>query len=186
MPTQRERMLSGAPYKANDPELVASRRACQRLLDVFNATPADDDDTRQRLLRELLGSLGEGSSILPRLQCDYGTYISIGANSFLNYDAILPDCAPITIGDLVSIGPRAQLLTALHPIDDHVARREGWELASPIVIGNNIWMGAGVIVCPGVTIGDHSVIGSGSVVTRDVPAHVLAAGNPFRIIRAIP
>ena len=179
-------MLSGALYQANDPDLVASRRACQRILDVLNATRADDDDRRHELLRELLGSLGEGSSIMPRFQCDYGTYISIGAKSFLNYDAILLDCAPITIGDDVSIGPRAQLLTALHPIDDHVARREGWELASPIVIGNNVWMGAAVIVCPGVTIGDNSVIGAGSVVTKDLPAHVLAAGNPCRVIRGIP
>ena len=186
MNSQRERMLSGALYKANDPDLVASRMACQFLLDVFNATRADDDDRRQQLLRELLGSLGEGSLILPRFQCDYGTYISIGANSFLNYDAILLDCAPITIGDDVSIGPRAQLLTALHPIDDHDARRQGWESASPIVIGNNVWMGAGVIVCPGVRIGDNSVIGAGSVVTKDVSAHVLAAGNPCRVIRGIP
>ena len=134
MNSQRERMLSGALYKANDPDLVASRMACQCLLDVFNATRADDDDRRQQLLRELLGSLGEGSLILPRFQCDYGTYISIGANSFLNYDAILLDCAPITIGDDVSIGPRAQLLTALHPIDDHDASND-----------QNLWMTLGLV-----------------------------------------
>lgn len=183
--TQRERMLRGELYRADDPDLVASRRACQRLLDAFNATRADDDGARRQLLRELLGSLGDGSVILPRFQCDYGTYISIGANSFLNYDAILLDCAPITIGDDVAIGPRAQLVTAHHPIDDHNARRGGSELASPVVIGDNVWMGAGVIVCPGVTIGDNSVIGAGSVVTRDVPAHVLAVGNPCRVIRDI-
>lgn len=186
MSSQRERMLSGALYQASDPELVASRRACQRLLDVFNATRADDDDARQRLLQELLGSLGQGSAILPRLQCDYGEHISIGANSFLNYDAVLLDCARITIGDDVSIGPRAQLLTAHHPVDDHDARRQGWESASPIVVGDNVWLGAGVIVCPGVTIGDNSVVGAGSVVTKDVPAHVLSAGNPCRVIRMLP
>jgi maltose O-acetyltransferase len=179
-------MLSGDPYQANDPDLVASRRACQRLLDIFNATGEDDDDRRQQLLRELLGSLGDGSVVLPQLRCDYGTYISIGANSFVNYDAILLDCAPITIGDDVSIGPRVQLLAALHPVDDHDARRKGWESAAPIAIGNDVWIAAGVIVCPGVTVGDNSVIGAGSVVTRDVPAHVLAAGNPCRIIRRIP
>jgi maltose O-acetyltransferase len=178
-------MLSGALYKGDDPDLIEGRRAAQRILEAFNATGADDDDRRQRLLRELLGSLGQGSVILPRFQCDYGTYISIGVNSFVNYDAILLDCAPITIGDHVSIGPRAQLVTALHPVDDHDARRLGWESARPIVIGNNVWMGAGVIVCPGVTIGDNSVIGAGSVVTKDVPAHVLAAGNPCRVIREI-
>ncbi|OZE34991.1 maltose acetyltransferase, partial [Rhodococcus sp. 05-2254-6] len=111
---------------------------------------------------------------------------SIGSNSFLNYDAILLDCAPITIGDDVSIGPRAQLLTPLHPMEDHEARRTRWESALPIVIGNNVWLGGGVIVCPGVTIGDNSVIGAGSVVTRDVPSHTFAAGNPCRTIRALP
>jgi maltose O-acetyltransferase len=141
MPSQRERMLSGALYQADDPDLVASRRACQRLLDALNATRADDDGERRRLLHQLLGSLGEGSVILPRFQCDYGTYINIGANIFVNYDAILLDCAPITIGDHVSISPRAQLLTAHHPIDDHDARRNGWESASPIEIGDIVWMG---------------------------------------------
>lgn len=182
--THRERMLAGALYRADDPDLVASRRACQRLLDAFNG--ADDDEARRALLGELLGSLGEGSLILPRFQCDYGTYISIGANSFVNYDAILLDCAPITIGANVLIGPRAQLVTAHHPIDDHDARRNGWELASPIDIGDNVWIAAGVIVCPGVTIGANSVVGAGSVVTRDVPAGVLAAGNPCRVVRSLP
>ena len=184
--TQRDRMLSGALYQAGDPDLVASRQACQRLLDAFNATGADDDNARRALLRELLGSLGDGSVVLPRFQCDYGTYISIGAHSFVNYDAVLLDCAPITIGDDVLIGPRAQLVTAHHPIDDHGARRDGWELASAIVIGDNVWIGAGVIVCPGVRIGESSVVGAGSVVTSDVPARVLAAGNPCRVIRNLP
>ena len=186
MLSQRARMLSGELYQANDPDLVASRQACQRLLDAFNATGADDDGARAQLLHALLGSLGEGSVILPRFQCDYGTYISIGARCFLNYDAVLLDCAPITIGDDVSIGPRTQLLTAHHPIADHDARRQGWELASPITIGNNVWLAAGVIVCPGVTIGDNSVVGAGAVVTKDVPPHVVAAGNPCRVLSAIP
>jgi maltose O-acetyltransferase len=186
MCNQRERMLSGALYKADDDDLVARRRACQRLLDVFNATRADDEDLRQELLRKLLGSLGKSSAILPRFQCDYGTNISIGVKTFVNYDSIMLDCAPITIGDYVSIGPRVQLLTALHPVDDHEARRAGWEAASAIAIGNNTWIGAGAILCPGVTIGDNSVIGAGSVVTKDVPAHVVAAGNPCIVIREVP
>ncbi len=186
MSSQRERMLSGALYKADDDDLVASRRACQRLLDRFNATRADEDGARQGLLRELLGSLGTGSMILlPRFQCDYGTNISIGSNTFVNYDSIMLDCAPITIGDYVSIGPRVQLLTAWHPVDDHEARRAGWEAASPITIGNNTWIGAGALLCPGVTVGDNSVIGAGSVVTKGVAAHVVAAGNPCRVIREV-
>ncbi|GAA4472606.1 hypothetical protein GCM10023094_04890 [Rhodococcus olei] len=123
---------------------------------------------------------------MPRFQCDYGQYIHIGANSFLNYDAILMDCAPITIGDDVSIGPRAQLLIALHPMADHEARRRRWETAAPITLGSNVWMGGGVTVCPGVTVGDNTVIGAGSVVTKDVPAHVFAAGNPCRVIKPLP
>lgn len=184
MRSQRERMLSGEPYRADDPELVAGRQACQRLLEVFNVSPADDERSRHAL-QQLLGSLGEGSVILPRLQCDYGAQIAVGAGCFINYDAILLDCASITIGDNVSIGPRAQLVTALHPVDDHDARRAGWESASPIVIGDNVWLAAGVIVGPGVTIGANSVIGAGSVVISDIPAHVLAAGNPCRVIRGL-
>lgn len=182
--SQRERMLRGELYQGGDPELVASRQACQRLLEVFNATGADEQHRRRRVLGELLGSLGEGSQILPRFVCDYGSYIEIGARCFVNYDAILLDCAPIRIGDDVQIGPRVQLLTAQHPVDDRHARRQGWESAAPIVIGNNVWLGAGVIVCPGVTIGDDAVIGAGSVVTRDVPPAVLAVGNPCRVIRS--
>lgn len=184
--SQRERMLSGALYKADDDDLLASRRACQRLLDVFNATQADDDDARQQLLCELLGSFGTSSVILPRFQCDYGTNITVGANTFVNYDSIMLDCAAITIGDHVSIGPRVQLLTAWHPVDDHEARQAAWEAASPIVIGHNVWIGGGAILCPGVTVGDNAVIGAGSVVTKDIPAHVVAAGNPCRVIRDVP
>jgi maltose O-acetyltransferase len=186
MSENRDRMLRGELYRDGDPDLVASRVSCRKLLDRFNATEADQDAERRELLGELLGSIGVDSWIMPRFQCDYGTYISIGSNSFLNYDAILLDCAPITIGNDVSIGPRAQLLTALHPMEDHDARRSRWESALPITIGDNVWLGGGVIVCPGVTIGENSVIGAGSVVTRDVPPHTFAAGNPCRAIRALP
>lgn len=183
--SQRERMLSGELYQDSDPELVAARKACQRLVEAFNATTADEDDRRAEIARELFGGFGDGSWVMPRLQCDYGEYITLGSNSFINYDAILLDCAPITIGDDVSIGPRTQLLTALHPMEDHQARRDRWESAAPISIGNNVWLGGGVIVCPGVQIGANSVIGAGSVVTRDIPPGTFAAGNPCRVIRAL-
>lgn len=186
MRSQHDRMLSGELYDAGDPDLVTRRRTCQRLLDRYNQAGADHDDVRRQVLGQLLASLGDGSSIMPRFQCDYGSQISIGAHTFVNYDAILLDCAPISIGDHVSIGPRAQLLTPLHPVDDHDARRQGQESASPIAVGDNVWLGAGVIVCPGVTIGDNSVVGAGSVVTRSVEPHVLAVGNPCRVIRELP
>ncbi len=174
-------MLSGELYRADDPELVAHREACQRLLALFNA----GDDGSAQVLHDLLGSLGEGSEILPRFQCDYGTRIAIGAGCFVNYDAIFLDCGSITIGDHVQIGPRVQLVTALHPVDDLEARRTGWESAAPIVIRDNAWLAAGVIVCPGVTIGENSVVGAGSVVVRDIPAGVLAVGSPCRVLRKL-
>lgn len=182
--TEKERMLAGQLYRDSDPELVAERLRCQVLVDRFNATGAGQQDERAAVLAELLGAIGEGSWVMPRFQCDYGYLIRMGRNSFLNYDAILMDCAPITIGDDVSIGPRAQLLTALHPMD-HELRRQRWETAKPITIGNNVWLGGGVIVCPGVTIGDETVIGAGAVVTRDVPARVFAAGNPARVLKQL-
>jgi maltose O-acetyltransferase len=175
-------MLRGEWYKDSDPGLVDERRRCQSLLDRFNASAEEE---RPAILGELLGGIGEGSWIMPRFQCDYGSNIRLGSNSFLNYDAILMDCAEITIGDDVSIGPRAQLLTALHPLDDHELRRERWERAEPITIGDNVWFGGGVIVCAGVTVGENTVVGAGSVVTRDLPSGVLAAGNPARVIRAL-
>nr|WP_141812773.1 sugar O-acetyltransferase [Nocardia bhagyanarayanae] len=185
MGEHKQRMLRGELYKDSDPELVAERRRAQSLCDEFNRTAPDETARREQVLRELLGKLGEGSWIMPRFQCDYGYLIEIGANSFLNYDAILLDCAPITIGDDVSIGPRCQLLTALHPMTDHEARRQRWESAAPITIGDNVWFGGGVIVCPGVTVGANTVVGAGSVVTRDLPDGVFAAGNPARVIRTL-
>ncbi|MEV0710679.1 sugar O-acetyltransferase [Nocardia aurea] len=185
MGEQKQRMLRGELYRDSDPELVADRRRAQRLCDAFNRTEAEQEQRRGELLRELLGAFGAGSWIMPRFQCDYGFLIEIGANSFLNYDAILLDCAPIVIGDDVSIGPRCQLLTALHPMNDHEMRRKRWESAAPIRIGDNVWFGGGVIVCPGVTVGDDTVVGAGSVVTRDLPDRVFAAGNPARVIRSL-
>lgn len=177
MITKKQKMMTGELYQDSDPELVAERLSAQRLVDEFNATRS------HAVIQKLFGSIGEGSWVMPRFQCDYGYQIHVGSNSFLNYDAILMDCATITIGDDVSIGPRAQLLTALHPMEDHEARRQRFETAAPITIGNNVWLGGGVIVCAGVTIGDNAVIGAGSVVTRDIPPRVLAVGNPCKVIR---
>src|SRR5947209_7680287 len=173
MPSQRDRMLTGQPYRPDDPDLVAARRSCQHLIGLFNAGGADDERSR-KVLRQLLRSFGDGSQILPRFQCDYGTQITVGAQCFVNYDAIFLDCASITIGDNVSIGPRAQLVTAFHPVDDYDARRAAWESAAPIVIGDNVWLAAGVVVCPGVTIGDDAVIRAGRVGTTEGPAGVMA------------
>jgi maltose O-acetyltransferase len=169
----------------DEPDLVEDRRRCWRLLDRFNATTADEDDVRRAILGELVAKLGDDAVVMPRFQCSYGAQISLGSSSFVNSDALFMDDAVITIGDHVRIGPRCQLLTALHPVEDHDRRRAGWERPMPISIGPNSWLGGGVIVCPGVTIGENAVVGAGSVVTRDVPAQVLAIGNPATVIREI-
>lgn len=185
MGDHKDRMLGGELYQGSDPELVAERQHCQSLLDRFNSASSGQHSERHAILAELLGSLGEGSTILPRLRCDYGYLIHVGENAFLNYDAVLIDCAPITIGSDVAVGPRVQMLTALHPMTDHELRRHGWEAAAAIAIEDNAWLGGGVIVCAGVTIGSDSVIGAGSVVTRDVPPRAFAAGNPCRVLRSL-
>ncbi|ALE72734.1 maltose acetyltransferase [Pseudonocardia sp. EC080610-09] len=184
MGEQKERMLRNEWY-LDEPDLVDDRRRCRRLLDQFNSTGADDDHERESVLRQIVGRLGDGVVVLPRFQCSYGTHIALGARTFVNHDALFMDDATITIADDVRIGPRTQLLTAQHPVEDHDRRREGWERPLPISIGSNAWLGAGVIVCPGVTIGADAVIGAGSVVTRDVLDRFLVAGNPARPIREI-
>ena len=184
MSTMQQRMLRGELYHADDATLDAANARAQRLCEAFNATGHDEQQRRDTLLRELLGELGPGAVIKPTLRCDYGTHIRIGAGTFMNYDCILLDVAPITIGESCQIAPRVQLLTATHPIDPAV-RRAGWESGAPITLEDNVWLGGGVIVCPGVTIGRDSVVGAGAVVTRDLPAGVIAVGSPARVLREI-
>lgn len=180
----KERMLSGELYLAGDPELIAERARAQKLLERYNATRDAERDERARLLRDLLGEVGEGVVIQPTFRCDYGRYISIGAQTFVNYDCVMLDVTPIRIGSACQLATRVQLLTATHPIDPE-PRRLGWEYGGPITIGDNVWLGGGVIVCPGVTIGDDTVVGAGAVVTRDLPAGVVAFGNPATVHRKI-
>ncbi|MFA9432510.1 sugar O-acetyltransferase [Egicoccus sp. AB-alg2] len=184
MSVMKERMLRGELYLAADPQLEADNARAQRLLDRYNATGHDEQGLRDRLLRELLGACGDGVVVKPSFRCDYGRHISIGEGTFVNYDAIFLDVAPITIGAAGQIATRVQLLTATHPVDPG-PRRAGWESGQPIILGDNVWLGGGVIVCPGVTIGDDTVVGAGAVVTRDLPAGVVAVGNPARILREI-
>ncbi len=177
-------MLDGDLYIADDPELAAADLRARRLEERYNATDAADGDGRRAILEELLGSIGEGTVIRPPFHCDYGSNITIGASCFANFGLVALDVAPITIGDHVQMATNVQLLTPTHPIDPDL-RRAGWEAAEPIVIGDNVWLGGGVIVLPGVTIGDDTVVGAGSVVTRDLPPGVVAVGNPARVIRRI-
>jgi maltose O-acetyltransferase len=148
--SEKSKMLAGRPYLGSDPELVAEHLRCQRLLAVYNATPADEAGRRVALLRELLGGVGEGTVVRTPLSCDYGCNIHIGANGFINYNCTFLDCAEIRIGDNLQMAPMVQLYTALHPLDPE-ERRSGLESAKPIRIGNDVWLGGGAIVLPGVT-----------------------------------
>ena len=183
--SMRERMLAGEPYIADDPALARDSRRAQRLTHLLNTMDPTDDARRRTLLVELLGAFGEGSEIRPPLQCDYGYQTTIGARTFANWGLILLDVATIEIGDDVQVGPNVQLLTATHPLEPG-PRRDKWEAAEPIVIGDNVWLGGGAIVCPGVTIGQDTVVGAGAVVTRDLPAGVVAMGTPARVVRTLP
>lgn len=182
--TNRERMLAGDLYIADDPDNARIARRAVQLADAYHRAAIADEGAARPLLEQLLGTLGEGAFIKPPLYVDYGENIHLGARSFVNYNLVALDVVAITIGEDCQIGPNVQLLTPIHPIDPG-PRRDKLEAAEPITIGDNVWLGGGVIVCPGVTIGDNSVIGAGSVVTRDVPPNVVAVGNPARVIREI-
>ncbi len=177
-------MLRGELYLANDPELAADSAYAQELLERYNATRHAEQGERDRLLGELLGEVGEGVVVKPPFRCDYGRHISIGAGTFVNYGCVMLDVVPIRIGAACQIATNVQLLAATHPLDPG-KRRDGWESGEPITIGDNVWLGGGVIVCPGVSIGDDTVVGAGAVVTRDLPAGVVAVGNPARVVRAL-
>jgi maltose O-acetyltransferase len=182
--TEREKMLAGELYVAADPALTAARRRARRLTRLYNATTEEEPEQRQALLRELLGSAGEAVTIEPPFYCDYGAYISIGDGFFMNFGGVILDCNYVRIGANVQCGPNVQICAATHPIE--AARRiVGPELSAPITIGDNVWLGGGAIILPGVTIGENTTIGAGSVVTRDISANVLAVGNPCRVIRSL-
>jgi maltose O-acetyltransferase len=180
----RDRMLAGEMYIADDPELARDARRAMSLTHRLNTADPTDDRLRHALLTELLGAFGEGSEIRPPFRCDYGYQTFVGARTFANFGLISLDVATVTIGDDVQIGPHVQLLTALHPVDP-TPRREKWEAARPIRIGHNVWLGGGVIVLPGITIGDDTVVGAGAVVTRDLPPGVVAVGNTARVTRKV-
>ena len=184
MGEMKERMLRGDLYIADDADLAADYARAQELVDRYNRTLHAEQDTRDEILRELLGHVGEGVDVRAPFRCEYGTRVSIGAQTFLNYDCLMLDVAPITIGSACQIATRVQFLTATHPIDPE-PRRIGWEFGEPIALGDNVWLGGGVVVCPGVTIGDDTVVGAGAVVTKDLPRGVVAAGVPARVIREI-
>ncbi|OSP39337.1 MULTISPECIES: sugar O-acetyltransferase [unclassified Streptomyces] len=182
--TNLERMLAGDLYIADDPEIARRQQRAMRLAARYLAAYPENPTEARPILTELLASVGEDVEVRPPLYVDYGSNISIGARTFVNYNLTALDVARITIGEDCQIGPNVQLLTPTHPVEPG-PRRDKLEAALPITIGDNVWLGGGAIICPGVTIGDNSVIGAGAVVTKDVPANVVAVGNPARPVRTI-
>ncbi|MET7293593.1 sugar O-acetyltransferase [Streptomyces griseoloalbus] len=182
--TNLERMLAGDLYIADDPEIARRQQRAMRLAARYQAAYPENPVEARPILAELLGSVGEDVEVRPPLHVDYGSNITIGARTFVNYNLTALDVARITIGEDCQIGPNVQLLTPTHPVEPG-PRRDKLEAALPITIGDNVWLGGGAIICPGVTIGDNSVIGAGAVVTKDIPADVVAVGNPARPVRTL-
>lgn len=178
------KMLAGELYDPLDPELQRARNRAREFLGEFNRSPPDRADLRAEILGRLLGGLGAGVLVEPPFYCDYGTNIVLGSRVFINFNCVILDPASVRIGDDVLLGPAVQVYTASHPLNAE-ERRKGREFARPVEIGSDVWIGGGVVICPGVTVGSRSAIAAGSVVTRSVPDGVLAAGNPCRVIRAL-
>lgn len=183
MRSERDKMLAGELYDPLDPELARARERARDLCQDLNATREAQSEERRRILRELLGSGGDDVWLQPPFYCDYGSNIHLGRKCFFNFNCVVLDVCEVRIGDYTLFGPAVQIYTATHPLDAELRRRQ--EFGQPIAIGSDVWVGGGAIICPGVTIGARCVIGAGSVVTRDVPDDVFAAGNPCRVIRAL-
>jgi maltose O-acetyltransferase len=184
MPSERDRMLAGELYDPSDPELVAERERARELVGLYNATGPTDDESRELILRELFGAVGENPTVEPPLRCDYGTQISVGDDFFANFGCVFLDVCPIIFGDRCLLGPSVHVYTATHPLDA-ATRAEGREYGDPVTVGDDVWIGGQAVLNPGVSVGDRSVVASGSVVTQDVPDDVVVGGNPAEVIREL-
>ena len=184
MKSEKEKMISGKPYKAFGDELLAERQYAKEMIFDFNSLRPNQIDERNEILKRLLGKTKDKYFIEPPFRCDYGYNIEIGENFYSNYNLIILDCAPVKIGDNVLIGPNVSIYTAGHPLHYEIRNQE-YEYAFPIIIGDNVWIGGNVVINPGVSIGENSVIGSGSVVSKDIPKNVIAIGNPCKVLRVI-
>jgi maltose O-acetyltransferase len=183
MPSEKDKMLAGELYDPLGPELVRARERARDLCRDLNATREADQEARRRILQGLFGSGGESVWMQPPFFCDYGSNIHLGRRVFFNFNCVVLDVCRVVVGDFTLFGPAVQVYTATHPLNAELRRKQ--ELGKPVEIGSDVWVGGGAIICPGVKIGSKSVIGAGSVVTREVPAGVFAAGNPCRVIREI-
>jgi len=183
MKSEREKMLAGEPYLPADPELVVVRTRARELCHALNLTREADELERRRIVRDLFGKGGDSVDLQPPFYCDYGVNIELGERVFFNFNCVVLDVCKVEIGSFSLFGPAVQIYTPMHPMDAMERRKH--EYGKPVVIGEDVWVGGGAIILPGVRIGAKSVIGAGSVVTRDVPEGVFAAGNPCRVIRQI-
>lgn len=184
IPSEKEKMLKGELYDAFTPELIKDREDAYALFNELNSIGKATKEKRETILKKLLGACGKNVWIESPFYCDYGYQIFIGDNVFINFNCTILDATSVKIGNDVLIGPNVQLYSATHPTDWQV-RATGLENSKPITIGNNSWIGGGVIICPGVSIGDRSVIGAGSVVTHDIPSDVVAVGNPCKVVKQL-
>ncbi len=182
--TEKDKMLAGEDYLAFDPTLIEIRQKVRRLTYEINQLPPEELEKRKALFEQLLGKTGKEFLIEQPFRCDYGTQIEIGENFFANYNCTILDCAKVSFGNDVLLGPNVSIYTAQHPIDAK-RRSEGWESAQPVSIGSDVWIGGNVVILPGVKIGNNVVIGAGSVVTKDIPDSVVAVGNPCKVIKSV-
>jgi maltose O-acetyltransferase len=180
--SEKQKMLAGEPYRAHTPEIQSDQMATNDWLVRYNASLGLPSDERHALLAERFGEVGKGAIVRPPFHCDYGFNIRLGSDVFINFNCVILDVVEVSIGEGTQIGPAVQIYTADHPRDP-VQRREGLEFGQPIRIGRHVWIGGGAIILPGITIGDESIIGAGSVVTRDVAPDTTVVGNPARIVR---
>jgi maltose O-acetyltransferase len=184
MSSEKDKMLRGEPYDPQDPQLTAERLQARLLLKQYNETSPDQLAERLRLIKTLMPAAGAEVWLEPPFYCDYGSNITLGDRAYFNFNCVVLDVMPVVIGSGVLCGPAVQIYTATHPFNA-AERRAGLELARPVTIGNDVWVGGGAIICPGVKIGDRAVIGAGSVVTKNIPEGVLAVGNPCRVLRKL-
>jgi maltose O-acetyltransferase len=184
MKSEKEKMIAGEMYDPLDKQLVEDRIRTRLLIKALNDTREDDTAQRSRIIKELLPDAAPDLWLQPPFYCDYGYNMKIGERVFFNFNCVVLDVAPVVIGSRTMFGPNVQVYAATHPLD-HMERSSGREYAKPVVIGEDVWIGGSAVICPGITIGDRSIIGAGSVVTKDIPADVIAAGNPCKVIRPV-
>lgn len=184
MKTEKEKMLAGELYNAADKQLSEERVKVRLLLKALNDGRDDEVEERNRLLKQIIPDAGPGLWLQPPFYCDFGTNITLGERVFFNFNCVILDVAQVTIGSRTLFGPNVQIYAATHPLS-HTERASGLEYGKPITIGDDVWVGGNSVICPGVTIGARTVIGAGSVVTNDIPADVVAAGNPCRVIKKL-